>query len=85
MTKLEVLKNEVKQVIIALEAIASATYPVAGFGDGYKKIGINFSLKACEIAAEITGANPTFCKMLNYEFRSAALDLMCNRAMVEVA
>lgn len=80
----EALKNEVKQVIIALEAIARAPHAVKGFGDGYKQVGMNYSLKACEIAAEITGIDRTFCKMLNHKFRTDAANMMFDRAMEQV-
>ncbi len=80
---LEALKKEVAQVIIALDLIAK--HPVKDFGDGYKQIGINFSLRACEIAAEVTGYNATFCKMLNYSFRTDTSNLMFDRALAEVA
>lgn len=79
------LTNEVKSVIVTLDVIASAQTPVTGFGDGYKRIGINFSLEACELAAEITGYDRTFCKMLNHKFRTDASNLMFGRAFAEVA
>ena len=78
----EELKREVNAVILTLEAIAKSK--CSGFGDGYKQVGINFSLTACEIAAKITGANATFCKMLNYKFRMAAADLVFERALAAV-
>jgi hypothetical protein len=81
----ESLKDEVKQAIIALDLIATAKHPVTSFGDGYKQIGINFSLRACEIAAEVTGYDRTFCKMLNHKFRADASNMMFDRAMAEVA
>ena len=84
MTQIDRLKSEVKQAILALDLIASASHPVMGFGDGYKQIGINFRLEACEMAAEITGRDRTFCKMLNHDFRSAACELMFERALAEV-
>lgn len=80
----EALKSEVKQVIIALEAIASAPHAVKGFGDGYKQVGLNYSLESCEIAAEITGIGRTFCKMLNHKFRTDAANMMFKRAMGKV-
>lgn len=85
MQKIEALKAEVKQVIIALDLIATAKHPVAGFGDGYKQVGVNFSLEACEIAAKITGADATFCKMLNHKFRTDAANMMFDRALAEAA
>lgn len=83
----EKLKAEVKQVLIALEAIASAppTTSNYNFGDGYKQVGVNFSLEACEIAAKMTGADATFCKMLNHQFRTDAANLMFERALSELA
>jgi hypothetical protein len=79
------LANEVSKVIIALDAIATAAFPVTGFGDGYKQIGVNFELDACEIAAEITGYDRTFCKMLNHKFRTDAANMMFDRALAEAA
>lgn len=79
----ETLKAEVKQAVMALELIAR--HGALGFGDGYKKVGVNFGLRACEIAAEITGADPTFCKMLNHRFRMNACELMFERALAGVA
>lgn len=81
---IEALKNEVKQVILALSAIASSVHPVRHFNDGYKTVGVNFSLEACEIAAKITGADATFCKMLNHKFRTDAANMMFERALAEV-
>lgn len=78
----ETLKAEVEQVVIALELIAK--HGASGFGDGYKRVGVNFSLPACEIAAEMTGADATFCKMLNYRFRMDACEIMFGRALAEV-
>lgn len=80
----EAIKNEVTQVIIALEAIALAPHAVMGFGDGYKQVGLNYSLNACEIAAEITGIDRTFCKMLNHKFRTDAANMMFKRSMEKV-
>lgn len=80
----EVFKVEVRRVIAALDAIAAAPFAVTGFGDGYKQTGINFSLRACEFAAQITGRDLTFCKMLNYKFRTDAANLMFNRAIAEM-
>lgn len=77
--------DEIKQVIATLDAIATAPYPIPDFGDGYKQVGVNFSLKACEIAAKITGADATFCKMLNHQFRTDAANWMFDRALEEVA
>lgn len=78
------LKREIEQVIMTLEVIAQCPYPLRGFGDAYKQIGVNFSLPACEIAAKITGAQPFFCKMLNYKFRNHAAELMFERALAEL-
>lgn len=78
----EVFKAEVKQVIIALELIAKHGAP--DFGDSYKKAGINFSLQACEIAAKMTGADTTFCKMLNHRFRTDAASMMFDRGLAEM-
>lgn len=78
----ETLKAEVRQVVIALELIAK--HGAQSFGDGYKQVGVNFSLKACEIAAKMTGADPTFCNMLNHRFRMDASELMFERALAEV-
>lgn len=41
---------------------------------------VNYSIKACEAAAEITGANPTLAKMFNRKFRADAAALMFERA-----
>lgn len=86
-TDREALKTEVQQVILALDTIASM--PIVsggyGFGDGRKRVGINFSLRACEIAAEITGRDRFFAKMLNHKFRTDAAELMFERARVQVA
>jgi hypothetical protein len=82
---LTTLAQEVRAVIIALDAIAKAPYPLRGFGDGYKQIGINFDLRACEYAADITGYDRTFCKMLNHRFRMDAAELMFEGALAEVA
>lgn len=81
----EALKTEVKQAILALQVISQAGYVVSSFGDGYKQIGINFSLLACEIAAKIIGADLFFAKMLNHKFRMDAADLMFERALAEAA
>lgn len=78
----ESLKAEVRQAVIALELIAK--HGALSFGDGYRQVGVNFSLRACEMAAAITGADRTFCKMLNHKFRSDACDLMFNRALAEI-
>ena len=77
--EIEALKSEVKQVIIALELIAK--HSPKSFGDGYKQVGVNFSLLACEIASKITGADAMLCKMLNYQFRTDAAELMFERAL----
>lgn len=82
-TGTKALKAEVKQAILALEAIANASHPIRSFGDSYKHIGVNFSLRACEIASEITGADRLFCKMLNHKFRSDAAELMFERARAQ--
>lgn len=81
--KLEALAQEVRTVIIALDAIAAN--PVRDFGDGYKRVGVNFSIEACEYASDITGYDRTFCKMLNHRFRMDAAELMFERALAEVA
>lgn len=79
------LQTQVTQAISALDLITSSTSNCLSFGDGYKQIGINFSVEVCAIAAEITGYDDTFCKMLNYKFRSAAASLMFERAQTEIA
>lgn len=77
------LQNEVKQVIIALDLIAKADHPVTSFEDGYKRVGINFSLEACVIASKMTGYDQTFCKMLNHKFRTDACEMMFEQALAE--
>jgi len=67
------LEAETNQVIIALAAVV-AVKTVSGFE------AVNFSLAACEAAAEITGCDPTFCKMLNRQFRNDAVAVMFARA-----
>lgn len=81
--QIEALAAEVRIVMIALDAIATGA-PISNFNDGYKRIGINFSLEACEIATDITGYDPTFCRMLNYKFRMDAAGLMFERACADV-
>ena len=66
------LQTKVTQAIAALDLFASSTSNGLSFGDGYKQVGINFSIEVCEIAAAITGYDRTFCKMLNHKFRSDA-------------
>lgn len=73
------LQKEVTQAIITLGAIASAA-GLPGFGDAYKQVGINYSLEACAIVAEITGYDATFCKMMNHKFRTDAAAMMFARA-----
>lgn len=74
-----ILEVEVTKAIAVLDLIAAAP-AIRGFGDGYKQVGINFSIEACEIAAEITGHDRTFCKMLNHKFRADAARMMLTRA-----
>lgn len=69
----EAFQAEVETAIATLTAIAQNS--CAGFGDGYRTTGVNISIAACEAAAEITGANITFCKMLNHGFRAAAAQM----------
>jgi hypothetical protein len=78
------LEIEVRQANAALVAIAEGKIRT-GFGDGYKQTGIDFSLNACDVAAQITGCDPTFCRMLNHEFRTKAAELMFDRALASVA
>ena len=85
MSQTQQLDTEVRSVTLALDTIASAPTGNMTFGDGYKQVGINFSLKACEIAAQVTGYDPTFCKMLNHKFRMDAVEMMFERALAEVA
>ncbi len=94
MKTIEGLKAEVKQAILALHCLANLTPKGShnvGFGDWFdgfgdcKKIGINYSLEACKIVAEMTGYDRTLCKMMNYDFRRDACALMFERALAEVA
>lgn len=74
---------EVTTAIATIAAMAGAE--CAGFGDGYKQIGVNISLPACDAAAEITGVDRTFCRMLNHKFRSDAAAMMFGRARAALA
>jgi hypothetical protein len=69
----EDFQAEVNTAIAAISAYAQGKI-TAGFGE------INYSLAACECAAEITGADVTFCKMLNREFRNVAAKMIMERA-----
>lgn len=84
-SKRSALEAEVKSAVTALELIAGAAHPPVSFGDAYKQIGINISLPACEIAAHMLGCDPLFAKMLNYKFRTAAAELMFERALSDIA
>lgn len=87
------LKAEVKQALFALHALAnllSKDGKNTGFGDWFdgfgdcKRVGINYSIEACEIVAEMTGYDRTLCKMMNFAFRCAATKWMFERALAEV-
>lgn len=71
-------KAEVQKAVATIAALSMGA-PV-GFGDGYKQLGTNISLAACDAAAEITGVSRTFCRMLNHKFRHDAAALMFARA-----
>lgn len=79
----EILAKEATQAALAL--ILLREVPAASsFGDAYKHIGVNFSIRACEIAAKITGSDLFFAKMLNHEYRTNAAEMMFERALSEV-
>ncbi len=84
---IETLKAEVKQAVMAIEALAvnhgTNANPIP-FMDWHNHVGINFSLEALEIAQKMTGADSFFCKMLNYKFRNDAAELMFEHALIEV-
>lgn len=73
----ETFTAEVNAAVAAITAMRAGK--LSGFGDGYKQVGINISLPACEAAAEITGADATVCKMLNHRFRTDAAAMMFER------
>lgn len=66
----EAFKSEVETAVATLVTLSQ--FNSNGFGDGYKQIGTDISIPACECAAEITGFDLTFCKMLNSNFRNCA-------------
>lgn len=82
-TKIEALKSETWQAVLALELFAK--HPAADFGTHFGGSGINYSIEACEIAAKMTGADLIFAKMLNRKFREDACNLMFERALSEVS
>ncbi len=67
------IEAEAMQVLIALEAIVSAKNELSF-------IEVDYSVEACEAAAQISGCDATFCKMLNRQFREDAAALMMGRA-----
>jgi adenosine/AMP kinase len=58
------IESKVSQAIYTLDAIAACK--MTSYPD------VDFDINACELAAEITGYNPTDAKMLNKAFRENA-------------
>ncbi len=54
-------------------------------GDGYKQVGINFSLEACKVASGITGVDEFFCKMLNHRFRTDTTEVAFEMALRDIS
>lgn len=77
----EMFAAEVETAIATLTSLRD--FPGAGFGDGYNQRGVDISIPACEAAAEITGFDTTFGKMLNHNFRTRAAQYAMERAALK--